>query len=68
MFSQDEVLQNSSMLRNSTPFVPTDTRNWSAFLARSGQAFDPSGDLLVLQAKGRNRYARPLPLNMPIPS
>jgi len=36
MFSQDEMLQNSSMLRNSTPFVPADTPNWSALLARSG--------------------------------
>jgi hypothetical protein len=35
VFSQDEVLQNSSMLRNSMPFVLADTRNWSAFSART---------------------------------
>jgi hypothetical protein len=33
MLSQDEVLQNSSMLRNSKPFVPAEMRNWSAFSA-----------------------------------
>ena len=34
VFSQDEVLQNSStMLRNSMSFVLADTRNWSAFFS-----------------------------------
>ena len=37
MLSQDEVLQNSPMLRALKPFVPVKTRNWSAVFARSGR-------------------------------
>jgi hypothetical protein len=36
MLPQDEVLQNSPMLRALRPFVPVKTRNWSAVFARSG--------------------------------
>jgi hypothetical protein len=36
MLSQDEVLHNSWMLRNSKGVCSADTRNWSAFSARSG--------------------------------